>query len=214
MSSDKFDTILLSSLFYLFTFDIWVLKFFQWFKSQKRRVNAESKEWWWWTIKINNTKMRLTLSTFTSFIILLLIIDFESGIVYVVEVYFWILFINDFDSIFNSSPKSGKSCFRFVFSIEWEQSGITNNTMIETSLSLRPEHSSKWSFHGFSFDKESLMWWQFKSLSFIWCLSNKVVNKVWFHYRSVKNWCTLFKIFMLSNFVKDRELVPINYSVH
>lgn len=158
--------------------------------------------------------MRLTLSTFTSFVVLLLVVNFKSGVVYVIEVYFWVFFVNDFDSVFNSSPECSKSCFRFVFSIEWEQSGITNNTMVESSLSFRPEHSSEGSFHGFSFNKESLMGWQFKSLSLIWCLSDKIINEMRFHYRSVNTRGAFFKIFMLSDFVKHRELMPINYSVH
>lgn len=158
--------------------------------------------------------MWLALSAFTSFIILLLIISFKSGIVYVIKGHIRILFINDLDSIFNSSPESSKSCFRFVFRIKWEKSCTTNNTMIKTSLTFRPEHSSKWSLHGFSFNKESLMWWQFKSLSFVWCLSNKIINKMWFHYRSIHDWSSFFEIIMLSDFIQDRELASIYYSVH
>ena len=158
--------------------------------------------------------MRLTLRTFTSFVVLLLVINFESGVVNIVKVDFGIFFVNYFDSVFNSSPECGKPCFRFIFSIKREQPGITNNTMVEPSLSFRPEHSSEGSFHGFGFDKESLMWWQFKSLSLIWCLSNKIVNEMRFHYRSVNTRGAFFVIFMLPDFVKHRELMPINYSVH
>lgn len=214
LSSYVLNTVCLSLLFVLFTLDVWILKVLQWLKFQKRRVDAESEEGWWWAVEEYDSEVRLALGAFTSLVILLFVIGFESCVIDVVECDIRVLLFDDFDSIFNSSPKSGKTCFRFVFGIEWKESCIANNTMIKSSLILRPEHTSEWSFHGFGFDKESLMWGQFESLSFIWCLPNKVFNQMRFHYRSVEDWCAFFKIFMLPHFVQNRKLVSINYSVH
>ncbi len=129
--------------------------------------------------------MRFTLSAFTSFVILLFIICLYSCVIYIVENNFLILLFNNFDSILNSSPKGCKTCFGLIFGIEWEEPCTTDYTMIESSLILSPKHSSKGSFHRFGFNEELLMRWKIEFLGLVWNLSNKVIDQMRPHDRSI-----------------------------
>lgn len=156
--------------------------------------------------------MGLALGAFASFVVLLLVIGLDSGVVYVVEVDLGILLFDDFDSVLNASPKSRESGFWLIFSVKGKQPSITDNTVIESDLIFCPEHASKWSFHGFGFNKESLMWGEFQSLCLIRCLGKDIINNMWFGYRFVNT--AGFKVLVFTNLVNDWEALTIYYPVH
>ena len=101
--------------------------------------------------------MRFALGTFASLEILFFIFCLEPCVIYIVEIDFRIFLIDNFYSILNPSPESCKPGFGFKFGVKGEQSGIANDTVVESGLVLSPEHAGEGSFHGLGFDKESLI---------------------------------------------------------
>jgi len=120
------------------------------------------------------------MGAFASLIVLLFVISFDSGIVDMIKVNVGIVLIYNPDSIVYSSPEGSKSSLGLILSIKGEQSGITEGTMIEASLILSPEHSSKGPFHGSGLNQELLMRRELESFGLIRhrCLTNKIVNKM------------------------------------
>lgn len=156
--------------------------------------------------------MGLALGTLASFVVLLLVIGLDSGVVYIVEVNLRILLFDDFDSVLNASPESRESGLWLVFSVKGKQPGITDNTMVESYLIFCPEHASKGSFHGFGFNEESLMWREFQSLCLIRCLGKNVINNMRFGYGFIN--AAGFKVLVFTNLVNDWEALTIYYPVH
>lgn len=194
------------------SFDVRVFELFQRLESEQWGVNAEPQKGWWWAIEVDSSKMGLALGAFASFVVLLLVIGLDSGVVYIVEVNFRILLFDDFDSVFNASPESRESGLWLVFSVKGKQPGITDNTMVESDLIFCPEHASKRSFHGFGFNEESLMWGEFQSLCLIRCFGKDVINNMRFSYGFVNT--AGFKVLVFTNLVNDWEALTIYYPVH
>lgn len=154
-------------MFVFFDSNVGVFKLPQGFEFEEGGVDAEPQKRWWWTVEVNNSDVRLTLGTFASLVILLLVVCFQSGVIYVVKIDFWVFLIDNFDSILNASPEGGEPGLRLEFGIKGEESGATNGAMVESGLVLGPEHASERSLHGFGFDQVSLVGGEFHSFRFV-----------------------------------------------
>ncbi len=147
--------------------------------------------------------MRLALCAFASLVVLRFVLCLEPRVVYVIEVYFRGFFVDDVDSIFDASPESCKASFGLKLRVEGKEPGVTDGTVVESSLILRPEHSSERSFHGFGFDEVSLMGGEFVFFGLISCLSDEVIEEIGFHDGAVED--AFFEGVVLADFVQDGE---------
>jgi hypothetical protein len=151
--------------------------------------------------------MRLALSAFASFIVLLFMIRFYSGIIYVIKVDQRIFLLNYLYSVLNPSPKGSKTTFRLKLWIKGEESCVANYAMIESSLVMSPIHPCEGSLHWFSLNEISLMGWKLSALRLIGWLTYKIVDGIGPCDRSIKLSC--FKIIVFAQLINDGKVVSI-----